>query len=260
MLQAIEILKKHLLSKRLAHAYLLVGPYTPIMQNIMMDFARSVHCLKQCAFERCDCAICQKIVRGSYPDVHWIGQDTKAKSIKIEEIRNLISEASLKPFEGNAKIFLFPRAHRLTPDAANAFLKTLEEPAPSTTFVLQVESKSQVLDTLRSRCFEIRFYSEEEKTNPLALDEIFQAGWIGWLDQYQNVQRAELLESLGSLMESLRERMTHSPDKLPISLEHYVEAIEKISETKEALEHNVNQKLALTRLAVHLERMPQPSL
>src|SRR5207248_272507 len=107
-------------------------------------------------FDDCVCASCRKSEAGSHPDLHVLGKDLKLKSIKIEEVRDAIADAALKPYEGKWKVFVVLEAGRLTADASNAFLKTLEEPPPHTVFILTVETKAGLLETIQSRGFEVR--------------------------------------------------------------------------------------------------------
>lgn len=246
-----RILKAHIQTERLAHAYLFQGVWTEAMKAVFLDLGKSLNCEKGKSFEDCDCLSCKKINASNHPDMAWVGEDLKLKSIKIEDIRNLIHATSLKPFEGKAKIFNILGAQRMTPDAANAFLKTLEEPPQVTFFLLQTENKSGLLETIRSRCFEIRMPTPEpEEAAPRVL--LPDENWMKWLEQYQSMPKNEIQETLSQLLSEVQHRMHR--ETLPAQSGRWIQAIEKIGETKEALEQNANQKLALTRLAIHLEK------
>ncbi len=95
--------------------------------------------------------------RGIYaPDM--IGGSREAKEISVEQVRRVvISRAAYPPHEGRAQVFIVHHAHELSVSAANALLKTLEEPRPATYFVLITSQPERLLDTIRSRSLPLRF-------------------------------------------------------------------------------------------------------
>lgn len=123
-------------------------------------------------FRDCKCASCAKINSGNHPDVRWYGVDEEAASIKIEEIRELQTWLNLKPYEGKAKVFVLQDAGRLTMDAQNALLKSLEEPPPASVLILIVDKKTDLLDTIVSRCMEVKAvpFGEEAAADILKQD------------------------------------------------------------------------------------------
>src|ERR1700690_188475 len=108
---------------RLAHAYLLVGPQDSGKTQTALSLAQLVNCergeLQACG----ECASCRKIASGNHPDVHVLGND-EMDSIKIEEIRFLLSRAHLMVFEARTKVFIIRNIELMTSEAANALLKT----------------------------------------------------------------------------------------------------------------------------------------
>ncbi len=144
-------------NQRLAHAYLLVGPQDSGKTQTALSLAQLVNCESQTAAPCGICAPCQKIASGNHPDVHIIGND-EMDSIKIEEIRFILSRAQLMAYEGKTKVFIMRNIELMTPEAANALLKTLEEPAPNTLMMLTTSVLEANLDTIKSRCHLVPFF------------------------------------------------------------------------------------------------------
>ena len=111
----------------------------------------------------CECSACHRIEAGNYPDVKWYGADEDANSIKIADARDFKNWLNLKPFEGKSKVFIFNQAERLTGEAQNALLKSLEEPPPGNVIILLVPHAKSVYDTISSRAVEIKIPPFESK-------------------------------------------------------------------------------------------------
>jgi len=102
------------------------------------------------------CRACERIARGLHVDVPVVTPDDKA-SIKIDVIRDVLSRTSYRPFEGRRRVVLIREAEALEPQAQNALLKSLEEPPPSTVFILTTSVPGALLPTVRSRAMMLRF-------------------------------------------------------------------------------------------------------
>jgi DNA polymerase-3 subunit delta' len=103
-----------------------------------------------------DCASCRRIERGVHADV-LILEPGDTGTIKIDPVREAIERAAYRPFEGRKRVVIIDQADALNPDAQNALLKTLEEPPPSSVFVLVTSRPDSLLVTVRSRCQRLRF-------------------------------------------------------------------------------------------------------
>jgi DNA polymerase-3 subunit delta' len=100
---------------------------------------------------------CRKTAQGIHPDVRLLEPD--GAHIKIEQIREHVQhDAMLKPMEGTRKMYIFDPADTLTLGAANSLLKILEEPPSAVVLVLITAQPFALLDTIRSRCQEVRFF------------------------------------------------------------------------------------------------------
>lgn len=155
---ALGILKGYLRSAAVSGAWLFTGPEGVGKSLAAATFAKAVNCLER-EDDSCDgCIPCRKIDRAQHPDVHFI-EPQDSESIKIESIRRLKEDISLRPYEAEKKAFIINDAHLLTAEASNALLKVLEEP-PGASLIILVTSKPALLfRTIVSRCKALRFYA-----------------------------------------------------------------------------------------------------
>jgi DNA polymerase-3 subunit delta' len=148
-----EILRLALKNDRLAHAYLFEGPDGIGKKLMALALARALFCEER---EGCgECPACRKVDHQNHPDLHLLASD--GNQIKIDQIRKLQQEISLRPLEARVKICLIDGAEALNAAASNALLKTLEEPLPGTLIILLSDKPEMLLDTIRSRCQRLRF-------------------------------------------------------------------------------------------------------
>ena len=157
--RVLSLLQQGLKQKRLAHAYLLVGPPHVGKMTLALELARAVNC--EAAEPPCgECASCEKIALGKHADVQIIGVNQEVNSaevrprveIGISQIREMQHAASLPPFEGSYKVFIVNGAELLSSEASNCLLKTLEEPEARVIFILLANEDQLLLPTVVSRC------------------------------------------------------------------------------------------------------------
>ena len=103
------------------------------------------------------CSHCKKISQLNSIDIHVIEPDPITLNLKIDQIRELVSESSFAPSELKKRVFIIKNAERMTDEAGNSLLKILEEPPKYLLFILTASDSSSVLPTILSRCFEIKF-------------------------------------------------------------------------------------------------------
>lgn len=153
--QALVLLQKALASGRLGHAYLFSGPPGVGKRLTALQFAKALVC-RTASADACDaCIACQKVITGNHPDV--ISISPEGATIRIEHIRTLQRQLGYKPYESQRTIMILDGCESLTPPAANALLKTLEEP-PASALLLLLTSKRETLPlTILSRCQHIPF-------------------------------------------------------------------------------------------------------
>ncbi len=144
---------------RLSHALLLYGPVGVGRKSFARWAARELLCLGP-GGEACACDSCRALDQDLHPDLHCLRPDPGKRALGIGKVRDLIDvlgeAAKGVRGRGTAKVALVETAHTLTTEAANAFLKTLEEPPEETYLFLVAERRSQVLSTIRSRSCPLR--------------------------------------------------------------------------------------------------------
>jgi DNA polymerase-3 subunit delta' len=103
--------------------------------------------------EPCQCRHCKVAAASDHPDIHVLEESP----VKIEVARRIAGDAFMSPLSARKKVYIIDNAHTFTKEAANAILKTLEEPPADTHFFLITDKYEQVLPTIRSRCINMRF-------------------------------------------------------------------------------------------------------
>lgn len=162
--RVIENLRQSLKKDKLHHGYLFSGPEGVGKKLTAKELIKALNCDRSGSDGGCDqCPSCQKIEKQTHPD--FIQLKPEGVNIRIEQIRNLGQQLSYGPALGRSRLCLLDMASDLNEPAANAFLKTLEEPPPKTLFVLLVRDPGELLPTLVSRCVTLGF-------NPLSLSLI----------------------------------------------------------------------------------------
>ncbi|MCM8901858.1 DNA polymerase III subunit delta' [Caldicoprobacter algeriensis] len=159
----VKRLKQIIESQRIGHAYLFVGSKGIGKKTIANIFARGIMCKSQ-GHRPCDlCRSCRQFNSGNHPDVYRVQKGDKS-SIGVEQIRNVLEDIHLKPYESSRKVYIIEDAHAMTVQAQNAFLKTLEEPPFFATIILLAEKSSELLPTILSRCqvFRMQRLTREE--------------------------------------------------------------------------------------------------
>ncbi len=143
---------------RLAHAYVFVGPRGVGKYATALAVARQLNCLDHAPDPMvCACASCRKIAGGNHPDIFIVEKPPDKTEIVIDQIRGLIDRLEFRPIEARVKFVLIKDADEINTDAANAFLKTLEEPRPGTVLILTTVVPEALLATIRSRCQTVLF-------------------------------------------------------------------------------------------------------
>ncbi|HEU0036980.1 MAG TPA: hypothetical protein VFQ53_40495 [Kofleriaceae bacterium] len=147
---------------RVPHAYLFSGPVGAPLYDTAIALAMALSCTRARG-EGCDggegsCTACSKIANGIHPDVVTLVREGAAQIVPIESVRNqVIARMGMPPHEGALRVFIVEEATSMAPPAANALLKTLEEPPARTLFILCTTAPEQLLPTIRSRCQRVRF-------------------------------------------------------------------------------------------------------
>lgn len=150
--QASRFLRAAAEAGKVSHAYLFVGPPGSGKKTAATALACSLMCADACG----SCAACGRVRRETHPDVHVVAPEGAAGYL-VDQVQEIIKDVWLAPIDGDWKIYIVADADLLGDSAANAFLKTLEEPPSDVVMILMAHSFDAVLPTIASRCQVVRF-------------------------------------------------------------------------------------------------------
>ena len=226
-----SLLQRSLENGRLAHAYLFTGPVADDLEVMARTLAKAVNCQDPIrgksgtAVDSCDhCRSCRQIDADLHPDVPWIRPESKSRIITIAQMREVMQTIHLKPSQAAFKVIVISAADRLNDQAANAFLKTLEEPPASSIIILLSTEPQRLLETILSRCLRLHFAGGiGVKTTPADLE------WLGSFSKTAASEtsllgRYRLLGSLLSRLAKLRDEIeTELTAKSPLQRHEDIE-------------------------------------
>jgi DNA polymerase-3 subunit delta' len=138
--------------EKIKHAYLLVCPKEGELKAAVSGFLRKLYCGegKACGV----CEKCRKVINGNHPDILTVRTDEAA--IKVNDVRAALPFIAEKAYEGVYKAVVVENAEKLTPEAQNCLLKSIEEPPANTVFILCARMENTLLSTISSRCEVVR--------------------------------------------------------------------------------------------------------
>ncbi len=162
----VALLTRAVVRGSLPQSLIFVGPEGVGKRLTAISLAQAVNCPNAAAvagdvagdevlaIDACGtCSVCRRVSQGMHPDVIQLA----ATDVGIDDIREAIETAGYRPFEGKRRVFILDTADKLSNEIQNALLKTLEEPPPSSSFVLVTSRPDMLLPTVRSRCPMLRF-------------------------------------------------------------------------------------------------------
>lgn len=158
----VSLLSRAVARSTLPPALLFAGPAGIGKKRVALALAQAINCLEPASRDGIErdgcgnCPGCRRIARGVHPDVVLLVPGDSG-SIKIDTVRDVIADAGRRPFEARRRVVIIDEADALVEQAQNALLKTLEEPPPSSIFVLVSSLPDSLLTTVRSRCPRMRF-------------------------------------------------------------------------------------------------------
>lgn len=161
-----NLLGHHIAEGQVRHAYLITGSDGIGKRTLALDFSRALLC-SQPPSEGEFCKTCRQciLVEGMvHPDLHVVVPEAEKVGLLVDDVRNLQHKIALTPIEGDRRIAFLPDFDRATDNAANALLKTLEEPPGKVVFLLTARDQEGLLPTIVSRCEVIRLRSVNKET------------------------------------------------------------------------------------------------
>ena len=216
---------------RESHAYLLTGPPHVGKLTLAREIAQAVNCLQGPGAPCGQCVQCQRIADGLHADVRVVDFEFTRRvegrenvtAITINAIRELERTVNLNPFEGSRTVIIIDGAGSMTIDAANALLKTLEEPPPGVLFLLLADDEDALLSTIRSRCQTLPllpmsrrdmldYLTQQRGASESDADMLYRLsrGCLGWA--LRALDDPQLLEQRQADLERMREAVSAGLD------------------------------------------------
>ena len=234
--------------------------------------ARALFCRKAKNGEPCgECGDCRLAEQRTHPDLVWLTPEGDSRTIKVEEVRAVISRSGLRPLQAPAKLFVIEPADALSDIGQNAFLKTLEEPEGHTYFVLISYADEKILSTVRSRTQQLRFsgagvpvFSEDLENTERSITDLLLGRPGAKPPDLGDFSREELLTVLEAVAGRVREALligvgaenilgggSHSREEELAGRwdrDELIARLETLGAFKEKIAQNVNVKLILAAL------------
>ncbi len=149
---------------KISHAYIIGGDKGAGKKMLAGAFAQTLQCRERGdAAEPCGvCPSCKKAASGNHPDIIYVRHD-KPNTVSVDDVRGqLVGDVAIRPYESPYKIYIVDDASKMTPQAQNAILKTIEEPPAYAIILLLAENPDALLPTITSRCVTLRLKPVEE--------------------------------------------------------------------------------------------------
>ena len=280
-----EELTKIIEEKKVLHSYMFVGVEGIGKQMIAKKFAQMILCTNEGRKGCNTCKSCIEFTSNNNPDFLYIEPD--GNNIKIEQIRYLQRKIQEKPIISNRKVYIINDADKMTTEAQNCLLKTLEEPPEYSTIILIGTNQNLFLNTIKSRCMIISFKPIETELIKKYLEEKYEMfnissnmletfqGSIGKAiilkdkkEQYEkiemmikNLDKKDIIDIL-----NLGEEIYKSKDDIIEILEYinvillklskeetkYVKCINIVEDTKKRLKQNANYDMCIDNMILNM--------
>jgi len=217
--QGVTLLQRSLQRGRLGHAYLFSGGDLAVLESLARTLAKTLNCTHSTrssgiGTDCCDaCDSCRMIDAENHGDIHWVRPESKSRVVSVDQMREVMREIQLKPNSAVFKVAVIVAADRLNPQAANAFLKTLEEPPSNSVIILLTTEPSRILETILSRCLRLNFGGESARRwDDATLNWLNRFGDLAGAEQKSLIGRYRLLDvllaRLAEIKESVEEELT----------------------------------------------------
>ena len=278
-------LQKSIQKGNLSHSYLFLGREGIGKKKLAKEFAKSILCLQGGENEN-QCKSCLEFDTDNHPDFTIIKPE--GNSLKIDQIRELQTKVSEKPIISTKKVYLIDDSDKMTTEAQNALLKTLEEPPEFVIILLIGSNESAFLTTIRSRCMILHFQPIPDEEIKKYLSKQYQienisSTWLktcqgsigkanqlnGKIELYQKIEqfvqdipqtnlldlwkKAEFLKEEKDQIGELLDYMNVLFLSLAKEDYRYTRGIEMVENTKKRLKSNGNYDMSIDNLILQMK-------
>ncbi len=254
---AVTVIRRMTERDRLCHAFILCGEKGVGKKTFAKYMAAQILCERGTGVPCGECKACRMLKNNAHPDFITVEAKGKSGNYLADNLRAVVSDASVAPNEGRRKIYFLPRVDKALPAAQNVLLKIVEEPPEHVCFIMTAESKDRILPTVLSRAIVLNIPepSEEECLEALLSEGIPKAdaeraisvfgGNIGRCLEYLGDESAKKLpDAVGEIMDCLISGDEYALLKSLSSLEKDREfCLEVLAALKSALCDSVAKKL-----------------
>ena len=280
ILQSLENTVK---TQKISHSYLFIGTQGIGKKLIAKEFSKALLCLNK---NECNtCKSCIEFDSDNNPDFQII--EPQGNNIKIEQIREMQKKVVEKPIISNRKIYIIDDCDKMTREAQNCLLKTLEEPPEYITIILIGTNESEILSTIKSRCTIIHFQDiPEEKIRQFLKDkmnievqnDLLLKACGGSIEKaiklkdnqdiyleiqkiLENLSKTDIIEILGSTKilydkEEIQNLLQYINILLLIYAKHdvrYANCVQVVEETKKRLNSNANYDMTIDNMLLQMK-------
>ena len=238
-MKALDMLLKAAENRKLSHAYLFSGNDEKAIEEGLKKFLKA---LKECELIR---------IKAEESETQ-----NGRKEIKVAQMRELISLCSLSSWTGKLRVAVIEKAHTMNQEAQSAFLKLLEEPKGNTVFILLSKSAAALLETIKSRVQEIKFYNFIQDSSDKAAKELQRLEKATIRDRFEKAkdmaEEPELIQNLKEWQAGARQLLI-SNLKNEHELKRYRKFIEVLMDITESIQQtNAQRRLALENILLSL--------
>ena len=251
----------------LLHSYFVWGSDTPDRERAVNTLAAAIVCSSDGKSPCGTCEHCRKAKKGVHPDIIEITPPADKKEVSADTARFISADAYVAPNEAERKVYVIKTAAALTPVCQNILLKTLEEPPGRSCFIIVGDNPSQLLQTVLSRCVEVRITGEENAVssniheyvdgffNALESSNLKLAEFLAGLDGIDKLQFTEFLSLTRSrAVENLKKSVLEKNSLYEELMMHLISAL---ASAQDMASVNVNTGHITGRLLAELIQVPE---
>lgn len=251
-----ELLKSTIKADKIVNGYIFSGSGNTKNYEYAKEFAKMILCLEP---EEGSCGKCKSCIMfedDNAPDYFEINKE-QTDSIKIDEIREMQEKIIEKPIISKKKVYVINNAEKMTVEAQNCLLKTLEEPPEFITIILVSNNENTILATIKSRCTKIAFTEETQKAITEENKERFEVleKVFGNVEKYLSIDLLNKIDVLYKDKENIFESLDYINTVLIERAKKdtkYLNYIDYVEETKNKLKSNSNYDMSIDNLILKI--------